>query len=136
MSDATRQAEILRPLVTGFMTAYYSSLQENGRHVHALGKDDFDRVMAGFGCGECLATFDTYMETCPVCGLSREIGARWQDDPDNWNAYHDEHLNGSGKTQTRDVHQFLDDLQKDKDVDHVELSRLRENSMWRRVRRN
>ena len=136
MSDATRQAEILKPLVIGFLSPIYSKLQENGRHVHGLTKDDFDRVMAGFSCGECLACFDTYQETCPVCGLSRELGARWQDDPDGWNAYHDEHLNGSGKTETRDVHSFLADLHKDKDVDHVDLSRLRENSVWRRVRRN
>ena len=136
MSDATRQAEILKPQVTGFLNPVYRSLQPNGRHIMGLTQADFDKVMAGYACGDCGAEFNTYTDPCIVCGLSREVGARIQEDPDHWQEFFDEHNNGSGKTQTRTVHEFLDDLQKDKDVDHVELSRLRENSMWRRVRRN
>ena len=135
MSDATHQAEQLAPIVKGFLTAIYSSPQPNGRTVHGLSQADFDRVMSGYACGECLATFDTYMDPCPVCGLSREIGAQPQADPDNWNAFFDEHLNGSGKTETRTAHEFLRDIQGDPDVEHANLSQLRPGSAWRKHRK-
>jgi hypothetical protein len=135
VSDATQQAEQLKPLVVGFLTAIYSSPQPNGRTVHGLSQADFDRVMSGYACGECLAMFDTYMDPCPVCGLSREIGGRVDEDPDQWQAFYDEHLNGTDKNTPRTSLEFLRDIQHDPDVEHAKLSQLRPGSAWRKHRK-
>jgi hypothetical protein len=135
MSDATRQAEILQSLVVGFLSPIYSAVQPNGRTVNGYSREDFDRVMAGYACGDCNAAFATYQDVCPVCGLSREIGARPQDDPDNWNAFLEEHLNGSGKTRTRTPEEFLRDVSADPDVDQTTISSIRPGSAWRKHRK-
>ena len=135
MSDATHQAELLKPLVTGFLNPIYSARQPNGRHVHGLTPDDYDRVMSGYACGECCACFNTYMDVCPVCGFNREIAAQTQADPDQWNAYLEEHLNGSGRTQTRTAAEFIRDVGGDPDIEQANLSSIRPGSAFRKHRK-
>ncbi len=95
--------------------------------------EDYDRVMAGYACGDCCAVFDTHMgDFCPVCGLSRELGQKPEADPDNWNAFLDEHLNGSGTTQTRTPQEFIRDVMGDQDIEQARLSQLRPGSAKRR----
>ena len=33
-----------------------------------LVKEDFERIMAGYGCGRCLEPFISWLPACPVCG--------------------------------------------------------------------
>lgn len=112
--------------VIGFGTPVYSQDLPNGRTMHALNDPDlFQQINEGYACGQCLARFDTYMQVCPVCGLNREKAAEVQTTPDDWNAFYDEHLNGTGKTKTRTPDEFFTDLAADRDVDQTTISALK-----------
>lgn len=134
MSDQQvgRAAEILKPLVRGFLTPIYSELQPNGRHIHAFDRPSYEKVMAGYACGECCAEFDTFMDFCPVCGLSREQSSKRDVMPEGWQDFYNEHLYGgvTGRANTPD--EFLRTMAADKDVDQAKLSSLRSNSTWRK----
>lgn len=135
MSDATRQAEILKPLIVGWHTPIFTELQGN-RHVHALNREAFDEVMAGYCCGECLARFNTYQQICPVCGLDREQSSRFDPQPEGWQDYWNEHLYGGVTGRPNTAEDMLRRVAADKDIDQAKLSSLRANSVWRKVRRS
>lgn len=71
--------------VTGYMVPRYTDNMPDGRRVMELKASDLSRVEDGYGCGECLATFNRRFPDCPGCGHqldpNRDI-VEWA--PDYW----------------------------------------------------
>lgn len=116
----------LRSAVNGFLTPTYVDKDASGRMLNAFSDPlDIKRIAAGYACGNCCATFRSFQLTCPVCGLATNVSGQIGDTPDLWNEHFDEHLNGSGKTETRTPDEFLAAVSADKDIDQVPLRKLK-----------
>lgn len=59
---------------------------ERNAWVFGLDQDDFEKVQAGYACGECLEDFNgEWKLRCPVCGSSTAAGDRIiVDTPNEW----------------------------------------------------
>ena len=122
--------------VVGFLTPVYSQDLPNGRQMHAMGsRADFDKIETGYACGGCLAVFNTFVQVCPVCGVQRGELSN-QQHPREWDDFYSEHLNGGVTGRANTPHDMLARVAADKDIDQAKLSSLRENSVWRKTRRN
>lgn len=61
-------------LVDGFIPAHYEyERPEGGRHYALTNKRDFQRIIDGYGCANCLAKFKRQCDTCPLCGHTRDV---------------------------------------------------------------
>lgn len=130
MSEINPERRLAASLITGFLTPVYSEeirLPDGSiRHNHGLTRADFDRVMTGYACGECLATTDTYTETCPACGLARQDVANAQQTPELWQQAFNERNNDTTPYATpRSFDDFMADVLSDGDVERIQLSDLR-----------
>ncbi len=120
------------PGVTGFFTSDEVPLSErqDGRWLNGFtSRAAFARVQAGYACGNCLAKFEMYMAVCPICKMARDVAADLRPDPDNWNAYWGDHLNGTGDgkggaTQTRTADEAIAAIFADPDIEQVPLKKL------------
>lgn len=75
----------IRSQVKGFLVPIF--MQDDpatGRRMNGLSPRDFEKVKAGFACAECLAEFDHYTITCPVCGRTRDFARDVQEAPQLW----------------------------------------------------
>jgi hypothetical protein len=61
--------------VSGFLIPEFTEVLPDGRRLNGLTKKDFQMVMSGYACGECLAIFVGFQLRCPVCGANRAIHA-------------------------------------------------------------
>lgn len=120
--------------VTGFLTPAFTEELPNGRHMHAMSsRTDFDRIETGYACANCLATFASFVELCPVCGVHRgELSG--QQTPRDWDAYWLEHLNGGVTGRPNTSEDMLRRVAADSDIDQAKLSSLRQGSAWRKHR--
>lgn len=113
-------------LVRGFLKPIF--YDEHGRQDEptALSHTDFCKVRDGYACSRCLAEYTTYLVRCPVCGWERDISRDLQaPDP-----VHVEHLRERTETEGLDVgvprsfDEFMREIEKSKDIDHVDLGKL------------
>jgi hypothetical protein len=52
-----------------FVAIYDSYDRDRDRPLYAVGPESFEAIMAGYGCGNCLAYFGgLYFPKCPTCG--------------------------------------------------------------------
>ena len=116
------------PGIAGFYTSTqvpFSERQPNGRMLHGFAdREAFDRVMAGYACGQCLAIYTMYFAVCPLCGTKRDVQLDVKAAPQDWQAYFDEHNFGSGATETRTMEDVLRDLHDPANVEQVPLKGL------------
>lgn len=71
--------------VKGWLVPIYSETLVNGRQRYGLGPADYQKVLAGYACPECLADFGgIYMAACPACGHERNIEADVFAEPNYW----------------------------------------------------
>lgn len=120
-------ASDLYPGVTGFLTPIFSEETGNGQMNHGLGPTDFQRVVEGYACGNCLASFSTYRPICPVCGLERDMARDATDNaPALWTDHLKErHREDAPATPIRTIDDFLADVQGDGDIEKIQLSKMR-----------
>jgi len=76
--------QAIKSQVKGFLVPEFTMDFPGGGRLNGLTEPDFERVRAGYACAECLAVFDTYTVTCPVCGLARDLGRDIADAPSLW----------------------------------------------------
>src|SRR5215471_15998779 len=80
----------IKSQVKGFLTPVFIGTQENGEPLNGLDRESFELVRAGYACAKCLAYFDTYTITCPVCHTSRDVGRDIASAPEYWQQHIDE----------------------------------------------
>jgi hypothetical protein len=71
LTTLSEKKEELDRTIKGFLVPIFSEIAENGGQRNLLSEQDFDKVVAGYACSECLAEFVTYMVKCPVCAHRR-----------------------------------------------------------------
>lgn len=60
--------------IDGFIPAHYEYTREDGRRHYALTNSrDFQRILDGYACPNCLAKFKTSRTTCPLCPWERDM---------------------------------------------------------------
>ena len=79
-----RPEEAITRQVKGWLVPIFQSRDEGGRTLNGLCAEDFAKVCAGYACSDCLAVFDTYTVTCPVCGTTRDVDADIREAPPLW----------------------------------------------------
>lgn len=58
-------------------------IDENG--LAALGPEDFQKVVAGYGCPRCWEDYNgVYHVTCPVCSYTRDLAEDIKPTPRHW----------------------------------------------------
>src|SRR5262245_53278781 len=82
-----RQA--IKAQVKGFLVPVFVGTQENGEPLNGLDAEGFELVRQGYACAKCMAVFDTYTVSCPVCHTTRDVGADIAEAPALWQ----QHLN-------------------------------------------
>jgi hypothetical protein len=110
-------------LIKGFLIPIF---YEEHSSKSALGPDDFRKVVEGYACAKCLCEYTMYLVRCPACGHQRDLA----DDLEAPDDLHVEHLRerrdtegvDSGKPRTFD--DLMADVNANKDIDHVPLSKL------------
>lgn len=124
--------------VTGFLTPSMVDTMPDGSMLNAFDDPrDIKRIEAGYACGNCCATFAGFRLECPLCGMPTEVTRQRQETPEHWQQHVDtRHADiptlGKGERepipqqlpQPRTPEEFLDALAKDKDIDHIPLSKL------------
>jgi hypothetical protein len=70
--------------VTGFLTALFSEELPGGKWKHGLNPSDFEMVLSGYACGQCLATFDRFTLLCPICKTWHDVGSSPMETPQLW----------------------------------------------------
>lgn len=121
------------PGVVGFFTADEVPMSErkNGKWLNGFASTiAYDRVRAGYACGNCLAKFAIFMAVCPVCHARRDVAADLLPTPPEWQSYWDEHNYGTGDgkggaTVTRTVDEALGSIASSPDVEQIPLSKLK-----------
>lgn len=85
--------------IQGYMIPGYIDELEDGRRVAQLREKDFQRVVDGYACGNCLAFFGQKFKNCPSCSHSLDPNKDIVEHaPEYWNPVEgrtsDEILNG------------------------------------------
>lgn len=76
-------ARDLPPL--NFLTPVYTGRMEgNDRQQYGLSERDFQRVMDGYACPECLLKFERRTDVCPLCSHERDIERDVVEAPRHW----------------------------------------------------
>jgi hypothetical protein len=84
MPSLDQYASELNATIKGFLVPIFSKDLENGQRLNGLGPDDYQKVMEGYACPECLAEYVTYLVTCPVCRYQRDPTRDILDAPRIW----------------------------------------------------
>jgi len=79
------RAEQIERKVSGFLLPEFTETLPDGSTLNGLTKEGFEMVIAGYACGECLATFREFTLQCPVCGRMHATYA--PDPPQMWVDY-------------------------------------------------
>ena len=128
MSSLTDRKHELDTLIDGFLIPIFQREDPaTGRMLNGLSRDDYQRVVAGYACPDCLARYKTYMATCPVCGWQRNINQDIQDAPGYWTQHLQDRADPDYglRLPTQDaIEQALKDIHADKDVEQIPLSKL------------
>lgn len=91
-------AEAMRSRVKGFLVPVFQEADQQGNIVlSSLLPDDFQKVVDGYACSNCLAEFWTYTFKCPLCGLQRNLQADIKATPQEWLDHLHERENPSEK---------------------------------------
>jgi hypothetical protein len=72
------RAEMIAKKVSGFLVPEFTELLPDGSTLNGLTKEGFDMVIAGYACGQCLATFKEFTLQCPIC---RQMHTTFAPDP-------------------------------------------------------
>ena len=125
-SLAERKSE-LDQTIKGFLVPVFSEIADNGGQRNLLSQEDFDKVVQGYACSECLAEFVTYMLRCPVCGHERDLAHDIEQTPAMWL----DHLKDragieSGEKRAalvipRGIDELMRDVEADPDIEHIQL---------------
>jgi len=115
-------------LIKGFLTPiFFDELRNDAM----LSPDDFGKVRDGYACAICLVEYVMFLPKCPVCGHQRDLAMDLRQAPKPWMDHlrerHDTEGVDTGRPRTFD--DFMAEINKDKDVDHTTLSKLRP-SRW------
>lgn len=132
-------AQYLKSAIKGWLVPIYQMDQPDGRRLHGLGPEDFDKVRAGYACAKCLAEFHTYMAVCPLCHERRDIAADIGSAPEYWQASVDERENDTtpyAKLRKNPFDDAMRNLGTNDNVENIPLSKLAPGSGKRRARRN
>jgi len=114
--------EAINKYVVGWMQPiYWQEDPVTKRRLNGLGPKDFARVMAGYGCPECLAIFNTYLPVCPACQFRRDIQADVQNTPQHWLDHMDD-LKGEAQGTPVSIDDFLREVAADKDIEQIKLA--------------
>jgi hypothetical protein len=111
-------------LVKGFLIPIF---YDEHSSKSALGREDFLKVRDGYACAKCLAEYVTYLPTCPVCGHQRDI-AEDLEAPDDLHVDHlreREATEGIDSGRARTFDDFMADVKKNADIDHIPLSKMK-----------
>lgn len=84
-------SDLVKNHVVGFLIPIFMEDRPDGERLNGLAPSDFEKVRHGYACARCLAEFDMYMLTCPVCGLQRDLAADIQEAPQLWLDHLHEH---------------------------------------------
>jgi hypothetical protein len=77
--------------VKGFLCSSMVGLDPQGRTVNAFERiEDFNKVRAGYACGNCCAEFTRFLLECPVCHQPTDVHGQWVRTPEEWQAYVDQ----------------------------------------------
>lgn len=113
-------------LIRGFLTPIFYDELGRPDQVTALSHTDFCKVRDGYACSRCLCEYTTYLVRCPVCGHERDLAADLAaPDP-----LHVEHLTERAVTEGTDTgvprsfDQFMREIERSRDIDHVPLEKL------------
>lgn len=115
--------------VSGFLVPIYSRTDPTtGRKLHGLGPADYQKVLDGYACPDCLAEFSSYTLRCVLCGWQRDLaGDIAQAAPAMWTQSIDERENDRtpyARPVKNPFERMMGDLAHDRDVEHVALSSL------------
>jgi hypothetical protein len=118
----------LDTLLEGFLVPVFQQEGPNGRMLNGLSPGDYQRVVAGYACPDCLAKYKTYLATCPVCGWERNVQNDVERTPAMWVQHledrADETFGVRMPTQER-IEQALKDIHEDPDIEQIPLRKLR-----------
>ena len=69
-----------------FLVPIYSEINpETGRQLYGLAPREFQLVVHGLACPECLADFEgMWRPNCPVCGHDIDVNLDVKAEPDYW----------------------------------------------------
>jgi len=67
-----------------FLTPIYREEMPQGGQQFGLGERDFQRVMDGYACPNCLLTFERKTDVCPLCGHERDLERDVAPAPRHW----------------------------------------------------
>src|SRR5262252_9715343 len=78
--------QLIQAQVTWFLNPVFvdRNVRTGETVMNGLAEDDFRKVMTGYACGNCLAEFDSYTVTCPVCGEKRDTTDDVPETPELW----------------------------------------------------
>lgn len=119
---------LLDAAITGFAIPIFRKEDpRTGRMLNGLGPSDYQRVLDGYGCPDCLAQWAMYLAACPLCGWQRDIANDVQEAPQLWVDHlrdRNDPTAGILPTQTR-IEQALKEIHEDPDVEHTTMSKLK-----------
>jgi len=80
------RSQQIKSQVIGFLIPIFieRDLRTGEVILNGLDQEGFDKVVAGYACGNCLAEFDTYTITCPACGEQRDTSEDLPKTPELW----------------------------------------------------
>ena len=117
-----KKIDAIDALVVGWMDPVFTREDPVTREIlNGLGPEDFNRVLAGYGCPKCCAKFKTYLITCPVCSFTRNLEEDIVAPPQHWVDHlkdREEAWTG-GRPLTAD--EFFAEVAKDKDIEQRRL---------------
>jgi len=119
MSTDAEQDVVAR--VKGFIEPIFVGVAPDGKTLNGVGPEDWRMIQEGYACPECLAIFDTYTITCPVCKHQRDVLADIPP-PELWLDHLKERANPTEHGQPQTFDQAMRGLH---DVESIPLSKLR-----------
>ena len=118
-------SEAIKRQVKGFLTPVFVGEGPDGRELSGLDPESFGLVVSGYACAKCLAYFDTYTITCPVCGLARDLERDLLEAPRLWQEHIDERNRDTPTPRARiDPAEAIRLAGLNPDVEQVKLSSL------------
>jgi len=118
--------EAIKRQVKGFLTPVFIGEGPDGRELSGLDAESFRLVVEGYACAKCLALFDTYTITCPVCGLTRDLERDLLEAPSLWQEHIDERNRDTPSARARvNPAEAIRLAGLNPDVEQVKLSQLK-----------
>ena len=126
---ATEKISQLDSILVGFAIPIFRKEGPDGRWLNGLGPEDWQRVIDGYGCPDCLAQFRMWVASCPLCGWVRGVGSDVQQAPDYWTQHlrdrADESYGVAEMPTQAKIEQALRDIHNDPDVEHTTMRKLK-----------